>query len=94
MARRRLRDPSGLAAFDGIVMRFIKTRRVQERPMRNAAGEEGSSFAASRRRTIHAQAKRKTHYIAQNELTDSANHVKEYADKATSLPNQMVLACL
>ena len=33
-------DPSGLAAFDGIVMRSSKTRRVRERPMRNAAGEE------------------------------------------------------
>ena len=33
-------DPSGLAAFDGIVMRSSRTRRVRERPMRNAAGEE------------------------------------------------------
>jgi DNA-binding transcriptional LysR family regulator len=33
-------DPSGLAAFDGIVMRTSSTRRVRERPMRNAAGEE------------------------------------------------------
>ena len=33
-------DPSGLAAFDGIVMRSSKTRRVRERPMRNAAGDE------------------------------------------------------
>src|SRR5438309_5548440 len=33
-------DPSGLAAFDGIVMRSSSTRRVRERPMRNAAGEE------------------------------------------------------
>jgi DNA-binding transcriptional LysR family regulator len=33
-------DPSGLAAFDGIVMRSSKTRRVRERPMRNATGEE------------------------------------------------------
>src|SRR5882724_6464951 len=33
-------DPSGLLAFDGIVMRSSSTRRVRERPMRNAAGEE------------------------------------------------------
>jgi DNA-binding transcriptional LysR family regulator len=33
-------DPSGLAAFDGIVMRASGTRRVRERAMRNAAGEE------------------------------------------------------
>ena len=33
-------DPSGLAAFDGIVMRSMHTRRVRERIMRNAAGEE------------------------------------------------------
>jgi DNA-binding transcriptional LysR family regulator len=33
-------DPSGLAVLDGIVMRSSKTRRVRERPMRNAAGEE------------------------------------------------------
>jgi DNA-binding transcriptional LysR family regulator len=33
-------DPSGLAAFDGIVMRSSKTRRFRERPMRNAAGDE------------------------------------------------------
>src|SRR4029078_13544944 len=33
-------DPSGLAAFDGIVMRSSRTRRVHERPMRNAAGDE------------------------------------------------------
>ena len=33
-------DPSGLAAFDGIVMRSSKTRRVRERPMRNAVGDE------------------------------------------------------
>jgi DNA-binding transcriptional LysR family regulator len=35
-------EPSGLAAFDGIVMRASSTRRVRERPMRNAAGEEKS----------------------------------------------------
>jgi DNA-binding transcriptional LysR family regulator len=35
-------EPSGLAAFDGIVMRASSTRRVRERPMRNAAGEEMS----------------------------------------------------
>ena len=33
-------DPSGLASFDGIVMRSSKNRRVRERPMRNAAGDE------------------------------------------------------
>jgi len=33
-------DPSGLAAFDGIVMRASGTRRVRERAMRSAAGEE------------------------------------------------------
>jgi DNA-binding transcriptional LysR family regulator len=33
-------DPSGLVAFDGIVMRSSGTRRVHLRPMRNAAGEE------------------------------------------------------
>ena len=33
-------DPSGLASFDGIIMRSSKTRRLLERPMRNAAGDE------------------------------------------------------
>jgi DNA-binding transcriptional LysR family regulator len=33
-------DPSGLAAFDGIVMRSIHTGRITERMMRNAAGDE------------------------------------------------------
>ena len=33
-------DPSGLASFDGIVMRSSKTRRVRDRPMRNAVGDE------------------------------------------------------
>lgn len=33
-------DPSGLAAFHGVVMRASGTRRVPERAMRNAAGEE------------------------------------------------------
>jgi len=33
-------DPSGLATFDGIVMRSSRTRRVHQRPMRNAAGAE------------------------------------------------------
>ncbi|HJX20614.1 MAG TPA: hypothetical protein VJ454_06445, partial [Steroidobacteraceae bacterium] len=33
-------DPSGLAAFDGIVMRSMQTGRVRERIMRNAAGDE------------------------------------------------------
>jgi DNA-binding transcriptional LysR family regulator len=33
-------DPSGLAAFDGIVMRSMHSGRVRERIMRNAAGDE------------------------------------------------------
>jgi len=33
-------DPSGLAAFDGIVMRSIHTGRITERMMRNASGDE------------------------------------------------------
>src|SRR5882724_5875419 len=33
-------DPSGLADFDGIVMRSMHTGRVRERIMRNAAGDE------------------------------------------------------
>src|SRR4030081_481411 len=33
-------DPSGLADFDGIVMRSMHTGRVTERIMRNAAGDE------------------------------------------------------
>jgi DNA-binding transcriptional LysR family regulator len=33
-------DPSGLAVLDGIVMRASSTRRVRERPMRNAEGVE------------------------------------------------------
>ena len=33
-------DPSGLAAFDGIVMRSTRTGRIRERTMRNAAGAE------------------------------------------------------
>ena len=33
-------DPSGLAALDGIVMRSSSTRRLRERPMRNAEGDE------------------------------------------------------
>jgi DNA-binding transcriptional LysR family regulator len=33
-------DPSGLAAFDGIVMRSMHTGRVTERMMRNAGGDE------------------------------------------------------
>ena len=32
--------PSDLAVFDGILMRSSRTRRVRERPMRNAAGQE------------------------------------------------------
>lgn len=33
-------DPSGLAAFEGIVMRLPRTRRIRDRVMRNAAGTE------------------------------------------------------
>jgi DNA-binding transcriptional LysR family regulator len=33
-------DPSGLAAFDGIVMRSMRTGKVRERIMRNATGDE------------------------------------------------------
>jgi DNA-binding transcriptional LysR family regulator len=33
-------DPSGLAAFDGIVMRSMHTGRIRNRTMRNAAGDE------------------------------------------------------
>jgi DNA-binding transcriptional LysR family regulator len=33
-------DPSGLAAFDGIVLRSMRSRRVAARIMRNAAGDE------------------------------------------------------
>jgi DNA-binding transcriptional LysR family regulator len=33
-------DPSGLALFDGIVMRSMRTGRIRERIMRNAAGAE------------------------------------------------------
>jgi DNA-binding transcriptional LysR family regulator len=33
-------DPSGLAAFDGIVMRSMQTGRVRQRIMRNVAGDE------------------------------------------------------
>ena len=33
-------EPSGLAAFDGIIMRASSTRRVRERLMRNAVGDE------------------------------------------------------
>src|SRR6266850_3901505 len=33
-------DPSGLASFDGIVLRSMHTGRVRERIMRNAAGDE------------------------------------------------------
>src|SRR5260370_879239 len=33
-------DPSGLAAFDGIVMRSMRSGRVTARIMRNAAGDE------------------------------------------------------
>lgn len=33
-------DPAGLAAFDGIVMRSMQSRRIRDRIMRNAAGAE------------------------------------------------------
>lgn len=33
-------DPSGLAAFEGIVMRSARTGRIRDRVMRNAAGTE------------------------------------------------------
>jgi DNA-binding transcriptional LysR family regulator len=33
-------DPSGLAAFEGIVMRSTRTGRIRDRVMRNAAGTE------------------------------------------------------
>ena len=33
-------DPAGLAAFDGIVMRSMRSRRIRDRIMRNAAGDE------------------------------------------------------
>ena len=33
-------DPAGLAAFDGIVMRSMRRRRIRDRIMRNAAGDE------------------------------------------------------
>src|SRR5436190_6832892 len=42
-------DPSGLAAFDGIVMRSMHTGRVRERIMRNAAGDE---MAVTQKTTI------------------------------------------
>jgi len=42
-------DPSGLAAFDGIVMRSMHTGRVRERVMRNAAGDE---MAVTQKTTI------------------------------------------
>jgi DNA-binding transcriptional LysR family regulator len=42
-------DPSGLAAFDGIVMRSSQSGRIRERRMRNAAGAE---MAAPLKETI------------------------------------------
>ncbi|MBB3590580.1 DNA-binding transcriptional LysR family regulator [Rhizobium sp. BK529] len=33
-------DPAGLSAFDGIVMKSLRTGRMTQRQMRNAAGEE------------------------------------------------------
>lgn len=47
--RKRPVDPSGLAAFDGIVMRSTRTGRIRERIMRNAAGTE---VAATLKETI------------------------------------------
>jgi DNA-binding transcriptional LysR family regulator len=38
--RKRPVDPSGLADLDGIVMRSMRTGRIRERTMRNAAGAE------------------------------------------------------
>jgi DNA-binding transcriptional LysR family regulator len=38
--KKRPADPSGLAVFDGIVMRSTRTGRIRERTMRNAAGAE------------------------------------------------------
>ncbi|MER9969097.1 LysR family transcriptional regulator [Mesorhizobium sp. M0060] len=38
--RKRPGDPSGLALFDGIVMRSTRTGRIRERTMRDAAGAE------------------------------------------------------
>lgn len=42
-------DPSGLAAFEGIVMRSLHTGRIRNRVMRNAAGAE---IAAALKETI------------------------------------------
>jgi DNA-binding transcriptional LysR family regulator len=42
-------DPSGLATFDGIVMRSSRTGRVRERMMRDAAGAE---MAAALKETV------------------------------------------
>jgi DNA-binding transcriptional LysR family regulator len=47
--RKRPADPSGLAAFDSIVMRSMRTGRIRERTMRNAAGTE---VAATLKETI------------------------------------------
>ncbi len=47
--RTRPADPSGLAAFDGIVMRSSSTGRIHDRMMRNAAGAE---LAAALEQTI------------------------------------------
>jgi DNA-binding transcriptional LysR family regulator len=47
--RKRPVDPSGLAAFDGIVMRSLRTGRIRERTMRNAMGAE---VAATLKETI------------------------------------------
>jgi DNA-binding transcriptional LysR family regulator len=42
-------DPSGLGVFDGIVMRSLRTGRIRDRTMRNAAGVE---VAATLKETI------------------------------------------
>jgi DNA-binding transcriptional LysR family regulator len=47
--KKRPADPSGLAAFNGIVMRSTRTGRIRERTMRNAAGAE---IAATLKDTI------------------------------------------
>ena len=47
--RKRPVDPSGLAVFDGIVMRSTRTGRIRERTMRNAAGAE---VAATLKETV------------------------------------------
>ncbi len=41
-------DPAGLSAFDGIVMKSLRTGRLTQRQMRNAAGEEQSADLPAR----------------------------------------------